>query len=162
MEKEIAKILVVDDEADIRKILRLLLQKKGYEVLEASNGISAVEEVLRDDIDLVIMDIMMPQMSGIDACVEIRKISTVPILFLTAKSLVSDKERAYMSGGDDYLVKPFSSAEREKNAQASGVLCADSTLTSNSISSFVSVPPVISISFIVTMMAFSVAVLFIV
>lgn len=111
MEKEIAKILVVDDEADIRKILHLLLQKKGYEVVEVSNGISAVEAVLSDDIDLVIMDIMMPQMSGIDACVEIRKISTVPILFLTAKSLVSDKERAYMSGGDDYLVKPFSSAE---------------------------------------------------
>lgn len=111
MDKEIAKILVVDDEADIRKIIRLLLQKKGYEVLEAGNGMSAVEEVLRNDVDLVIMDIMMPQMSGIDACVEIRKISTVPILFLTAKSLVSDKERAYMSGGDDYLVKPFSSAE---------------------------------------------------
>ncbi len=106
-----AKILVVDDEADIRKIVRLLLQKKGYSVIEASNGISAVEAVLRDDIDLVIMDIMMPQMSGIDASVEIRKTSTAPILFLTAKSLVSDKESAYLSGGDDYLVKPFSSVE---------------------------------------------------
>lgn len=111
MEKEVAKILVVDDEADIRKIVRLLLQKKGYDVVEVSNGISAIETVLCDDIDLVIMDIMMPQMSGIDACVEIRKISTVPILFLTAKSFVSDKQSAYMSGGDDYLVKPFSSAE---------------------------------------------------
>ncbi len=106
-----AKILVVDDEADIRKILRLLLQKKGYSVVEANNGISAVETVLKDDIDLVVMDIMMPQMSGIEATAEIRKTSTVPILFLTAKSLVSDKEGAYLSGGDDYLVKPFSSVE---------------------------------------------------
>ncbi len=106
-----AKILVVDDEADIRKIVRLLLQKKGYSVVEANNGISAVEAVTSDDIDLVVMDIMMPQMSGIEACAEIRKTSTVPILFLTAKSLVSDKESAYLSGGDDYLVKPFSSVE---------------------------------------------------
>lgn len=106
-----AKILVVDDEADIRKIVRLLLQKKGYSVVEANNGISAVDTVLKDDIDLVIMDIMMPQMNGIEATKEIRKISTVPVLFLTAKSLVADKESAYLSGGDDYLVKPFSSAE---------------------------------------------------
>lgn len=106
-----AKILVVDDEADIRKIVRLLLQKKGYSVVEANNGISAVDTVVNDDIDLVIMDIMMPQMNGIDATKEIRKISTVPVLFLTAKSLVADKESAYLSGGDDYLVKPFSSTE---------------------------------------------------
>ena len=102
---------LVDDEADIRKIVRLLLQKKGYSVVEANNGISAVDTVLKDDIDLVIMDIMMPQMNGIEATKEIRKISTVPVLFLTAKSLVADKESAYLSGGDDYLVKPFSSAE---------------------------------------------------
>lgn len=111
LDKEMAKILVVDDEADIRKILRLLLQKKGYSVVEASNGISAVEAVKNDDIDLVVMDIAMPQMSGIEATAEIRRTSTVPVIFLTAKSLVSDKESAYLSGGDDYLVKPFSSVE---------------------------------------------------
>lgn len=105
------RILVVDDEADIRKILRLLLQSKGYSVSEASNGKLAVEAVAADNIDLIIMDIMMPQMSGVEATAEIRKISTAPILFLTAKSLDSDKEAAYLSGGDDYLVKPFSSAE---------------------------------------------------
>lgn len=105
------RILVVDDEADIRKILRLLLQSKGYSVSEASNGKLAVEAVAADNIDLIIMDIMMPQMSGVEATAEIRKISTAPILFLTAKSLDSDKEAAYISGGDDYLVKPFSSAE---------------------------------------------------
>lgn len=111
MENSDIKILVVDDEADIRKIVRLLLQKKGYSVIEASNGILAVEAVENGDVDFIIMDIMMPKMSGIEATAKIREISKVPILFLTAKSLVSDKESAYVSGGDDYLVKPFSSAE---------------------------------------------------
>ncbi len=111
MENSDIKILVVDDESDIRKIVRLLLQKKGYSVIEASNGILAVEAVENGDVDFIIMDIMMPKMSGIEATAKIREISKVPILFLTAKSLVSDKESAYVSGGDDYLVKPFSSAE---------------------------------------------------
>ena len=111
MENSDIKILVVDDEADIRKIVRLLLQKKGYSVIEAANGVLAVEAVQNEDVDFIIMDIMMPKMSGIEATEKIREISKVPILFLTAKSLVSDKECAYVSGGDDYLVKPFSSAE---------------------------------------------------
>lgn len=105
------KILVVDDEADIRKIVRLLLQKKGFSVEEAANGAMAVEAVKAQSFDLIIMDIMMPKMSGIEATAEIRNISTAPILFLTAKSLDSDKESAYLSGGDDYLVKPFSATE---------------------------------------------------
>ncbi len=106
-----AKILIVDDEGDIRKIIRLLLEKKGYEILEASDGLSAVETIRQNSVDLIIMDIMMPNMSGIAATSEIRKISVLPVLFLTAKSLDSDKESAYLSGGDDYLVKPFSSSE---------------------------------------------------
>lgn len=111
MENSDIRILVVDDEADIRKIVRLLLQKKGYSVIEASNGAAAVETVRNESVDFIIMDIMMPKMSGIEATERIREISKVPILFLTAKSLVSDKENAYVSGGDDYLVKPFSSTE---------------------------------------------------
>ena len=106
-----SKILIADDEADIRKILRLLLEKKGYTVAEASNGQSAIEKAREGDIDLIIMDIMMPQLSGIEATAAIREFSTVPILFLTAKSMDSDKESAYISGGDDYIVKPFSSTE---------------------------------------------------
>ena len=105
------KVLVVVDESDIRKIVRLLLQKKGYSVSEVSNGLLAIEAVKNDNVDLIIMDIMMPKMSGVEATAEIRKHSTVPILFLTAKSLDSDKESAYVTGGDDYLVKPFSSVE---------------------------------------------------
>ena len=106
------RILVVDDEAEIRKVLRLLLTKAGYEVAEAADGAAAVEAVQTDSgIDLCIMDMMMPVMSGVEATVKIREFSTVPILFLTARSLVRDKEAAYSGGGDDYLVKPFSSKE---------------------------------------------------
>lgn len=105
------KILVVDDEADIRRIVRLILENKGYSVCEAANGGAAVEYVKGEKIDLVLMDIMMPHMSGVEATAKIREFSPVPILFLTAKSLERDKESAYGSGGDDYLVKPFSSAE---------------------------------------------------
>ena len=110
-DKDNIKILVVDDESDIRKIIRLILEKKGYTVLEAANGLAAVDAVREESIDLVIMDIMMPKMSGVDATVKIREFSPLPILFLTAKSLERDKESAYKSGGDDYLVKPFSSSE---------------------------------------------------
>lgn len=106
------KILVVDDEIEIRNILRLLLENAGHSVIEAPDGESAVSAVREDKgIDLCIMDIMMPVMSGVEATAGIRKFSAVPILFLTAKSLESDKEEAYGEGGDDYLVKPFSSKE---------------------------------------------------
>ena len=108
---ERSKILIADDESDIRKILRLLLQKKGYDVCEAVNGAEAIERARKGDVDLIVMDIMMPRVSGIEAVVAIREFSTVPILFLTARSLESDKESAYLGGGDDYLVKPFSSTE---------------------------------------------------
>ena len=106
-----AKILIVDDEADIRRVVRLLLESRGYGVVDAANGQAAIDIVSEGGIDLIIMDIMMPQVSGIDAAARIREFSTVPILFLTAKSLDRDKTAAYRSGGDDYLVKPFSSTE---------------------------------------------------
>ena len=106
------RILIVDDEIEIRKVLRLLLENAGYEIFEASDGAKAVEAVKADpSIDLCIMDIMMPSMSGIEATKKIREFSTLPVLFLTARSLESDKEEAYSGGGDDYLVKPFSSRE---------------------------------------------------
>ena len=106
------RILAVDDEPDLRSLLRILLTNKGYEVLEAPSGVEAVELVRSEPrIDLVIMDIMMPGLSGVEACAEIRKFSTVPMLFLTAKSQLADKAEAYASGGDDYLAKPFSQNE---------------------------------------------------
>ena len=106
------RILVVDDEIEIRNVLRLLLEKASHTVIEASNGAEAVETLRADAaVDLCIMDVMMPVMSGVEATANIRTFSAVPILFLTAKSLEGDKELAYSSGGDDYLVKPFSSGE---------------------------------------------------
>ena len=106
------RILAVDDEPDLRSLLRILLKTRGYDVLEAASGAEALA-LLRADpkIDLVIMDIMMPGLSGVEACAEIRKFSTVPLLFLTAKSQLADKAEAYASGGDDYLPKPFSQSE---------------------------------------------------
>ena len=106
------KILVCDDEAEIRDILRLLLESAGYEVVEAARANAAID-LLREnpDIDLCIMDIMMPLVSGVKAVEKIREFSSLPIIFLTAKSLDSDKEKAYGAGGDDYIVKPFSSKE---------------------------------------------------
>ena len=106
------RILAVDDEPDLRSLLRILLKNKGYEVLEAASGQEAVDLVRSEPrIDLVIMDIMMPGLDGVQACAEIRKFSTVPMLFLTAKSQLADKSEAYASGGDDYLAKPFSQSE---------------------------------------------------
>ena len=109
---DMIRILAVDDEPDLRSLLRILLKNRGYEVLEAASGTEAVELVRSEPrIDLVIMDIMMPGLNGVEACAEIRKFSTVPMLFLTAKSQLTDKAEAYASGGDDYLAKPFSQNE---------------------------------------------------
>ena len=106
------RILVVDDESEIRRILRLVLENDGYEVVDAADGASAVEHLRFDkSVDLCIMDVMMPGISGVEATEQIRRFSSVPILFLTAKSFDSDKAAAYSSGGDDYVVKPFSSGE---------------------------------------------------
>ena len=106
------RILAVDDEPDLRSLLRIILQGKGFQVEEAVSGEAAVSMVSgRPPYDLVIMDIMMPGMDGVDACRQIREISSVPMLFLTARSRMEDKQQAYTSGGDDYLVKPFSPSE---------------------------------------------------
>ena len=110
--REPVRILVVDDEADIREILTILLESSGYTVACAANGSDAVSHITaHPDTDLVIMDIMMPGLSGVEACREIRRHSPAPILFLTAKTMETDKAEAYSSGGDDYLGKPFSQAE---------------------------------------------------
>ena len=106
------KILTVDDEADIRMLIRILLEKQGYAVLEACSGEEAISVIADEpDIDLVIMDIMMPSMSGTDTCEELRKISSAPVLFLTAKTGELDKEEAFGCGGDDFLSKPFTSSD---------------------------------------------------
>lgn len=107
---ERTEVLVIEDDADIREGVRILLESEGYFVKEAENGEAGLR-CLSEDTSLVILDIMMPGMSGIRVCEEIRKKSYVPILFLTAKSQESDKLLGLMAGGDDYLTKPFSYAE---------------------------------------------------
>ena len=105
-------ILVVDDEPDIRRIIRILLESSGYQVAEAPNGLAAVEYIRKQpNVDLVLMDIMMPQLGGVEASRAIRERCAAPILFLTAKTQERDKYEAYQAGGDDYLAKPFSHAE---------------------------------------------------
>ena len=103
-------ILLVEDDGDIREGVRVLLESEGYKVYEAESGSQALEMV-NGDTDLIILDIMMPGISGIRTCEEIRKTYNVPILFLTAKARESDKLLGLMAGGDDYLPKPFSYGE---------------------------------------------------
>lgn len=104
-------ILIVDDDPDIRKVLFFLL-KDNYFVEEASDGASAVEYIAaHPETDLVVLDVMMPGMTGYEACGKIRALSNAPILFLTAKSAEADMISAYGSGGDDFLSKPFSQGE---------------------------------------------------
>lgn len=107
MEKQ--RILVADDEPEIREVLRMMLESEGYDIVEACNAQEAVDRT--EGVDLVILDILMPGESGIQACTKIREKSNVPILFLTAKSGEHDKVLGFSAGGDDYLVKPFSYME---------------------------------------------------
>lgn len=104
------EILIIEDDTDIREGVRILLESENYKIVEATNGQEGLDH-LNDEVDLVILDIMMPGMSGLRTCEEIRKFSNVPILFLTAKAQESDKLIGLMAGGDDYLPKPFSYAE---------------------------------------------------
>ena len=107
----LARILIVDDDPDIRKVLQLLLKDK-YFVAEAADGLSAIEYIRANpDTDLVVLDVMMPGLDGIQTCEALRKLSNMPVLFLTAKSAEQDRVSAYESGGDDFLSKPFSQAE---------------------------------------------------
>ena len=104
------KILVADDSKDIREVVKIMLENSGFEVILATNGEEAIEKY-NESISLVILDIMMPKKNGIDACAEIREKAEVPVLFLTAKSAETDMVEGFEAGGDDYLIKPFSSTE---------------------------------------------------
>ena len=107
----LSRILIVDDAPDIRNVLKLLL-KDSYFVAEAADGAAAVDYMRQNpDTDLVVLDVMMPGMDGLEACGKIREFSNAPILFLTAKSAEQDMVSAYQSGGDDFLSKPFSQGE---------------------------------------------------
>jgi two-component system OmpR family response regulator len=104
-------ILVVDDEARIREVLQYALRKEGFEVTALSDGREAIEAVDRGGVDLVVLDVMLPEVDGLSACRIIREASRVPILFLSARAEEIDRVLGLELGGDDYLTKPFSVRE---------------------------------------------------
>jgi len=106
-----AKLLICDDETGIREIIKKYAVFEGYQTEEATNGMEAIEKCHQSDFDLVILDIMMPELDGFSACREIRKKSSVPILMLSARGEEYDKLRGFELGIDDYVVKPFSPKE---------------------------------------------------
>ncbi len=108
---DFVKILVVDDESLIRDVLKEYLSIEGYEVLEASDGLEALDLVQTHQVDFIIMDIMMPKMDGYQAVKEIKKIKNIPVLFLSARSEEFDKLLGFEIGVDDYVTKPFSPKE---------------------------------------------------
>ena len=104
-------ILIADDEAEIRQLLRLYLEKDGYEVMEAENGVEAMEILRQREIHLILLDIMMPQLDGLSAVMKIREKRNLPIIVLSAKSEDSDKVLGLSMGADDYVTKPFNPQE---------------------------------------------------
>ena len=105
------KILVVDDEKLLVKGMKFNLENEGYEVVPAYDGASAVELARKENFDLIVMDVMMPGLSGGDACMQIREFSDVPIIMLTARSEDTDKIIGFECGADDYITKPFNPIE---------------------------------------------------
>lgn len=112
------KILVVDDEASIRQIVEARLKMAGYEVVTANDGQEALEQAMAEQPDLIVLDIMMPRIDGLQVCRELRKNMVTPIIMLTAKGDVSDRITALELGADDYVVKPFSPRELEARIKA--------------------------------------------
>jgi two-component system, OmpR family, response regulator RpaB len=112
------KILVADDEASIRQIVEARLKMAGFEVVTAADGEEAVERYYEVHPDLVVLDIMMPRMDGLQVCKQIRKRDTTPIIMLTAKGDIADRINALEMGADDYIIKPFSPRELEARIKA--------------------------------------------
>jgi two-component system KDP operon response regulator KdpE len=106
-----ATILVVDDEPQIRRVLRTTLTSHGYAVMEAKTGDEALEQIRNEHVDLILLDLNMPGRSGLETCREIRGTSDIPIIMLTVRNSERDKVQALDAGADDYVVKPFGSEE---------------------------------------------------
>ncbi len=108
---DVYTVLVCDDDNDIRRALRIYLTGDGYNVLEAANGLEALELMDREEVHLVILDVMMPEMDGVSALKRLRETSSVPVILLTAKSEDEDKIMGLELGADDYVTKPFNAQE---------------------------------------------------
>jgi DNA-binding response OmpR family regulator len=105
------KILVVDDDENICRLLKMYLDNEGFKVFIANDGARALEFFEKEDIDLIILDIMLPVMNGWEVCRAVRKTSAVPIIMLTARDMLEDKLQGFDYGADDYMVKPFETKE---------------------------------------------------
>ena len=112
------KILIADDEAMIRRILSTRLTMVGYDVVLATDGAEALEIFKKETPDLIVLDVMMPKLNGLEVCEELRKYTNVPIIMLTALSDVADRIAGLQIGADDYLPKPFSPKELEERINA--------------------------------------------
>jgi DNA-binding response OmpR family regulator len=112
------RILLVDDELSVQKLLAYPLRKEGYDVIPALDGREALERLRDDNFDLVVLDVMLPRMDGFDVCRAIRSRSTVPIIMLTAKTEETDKVLGLELGADDYITKPFSVREFRSRVKA--------------------------------------------
>ncbi|MBY3618083.1 response regulator transcription factor [Acinetobacter sp. CUI P1] len=106
-----ATLLLVDDEAEIIKLMQIYLENEGYRLLTARDGLEALEIIKKETIDLMVLDIMMPNMDGIEACIKIREKQKFPIIMLSAKGQELDKITGLSVGADDYVTKPFSPLE---------------------------------------------------
>lgn len=104
-------VLIVDDEKEIRNLIQIYLRNEGYTCLVASNGVEALNVLRRHSVHLIILDIMMPKMDGIEACMKIREEKNIPIIMLSAKSEDMDKILGLATGADDYVTKPFNPLE---------------------------------------------------
>ncbi|GGG76694.1 response regulator transcription factor [Paenibacillus radicis (ex Gao et al. 2016)] len=104
-------IVIADDDLEIRDVLRIYLQNEGYRVTEAEDGLQALEIVWAEPVDLLILDVMMPRMDGIRACMAVRESSDIPIIMLSAKGEPIDKIAGLTTGADDYVAKPFNPLE---------------------------------------------------
>lgn len=110
-DKQEFTILIVDDEERIRRLLKMYLERESYQIDEADNGDEALEKALANDYDLIILDIMMPGIDGVEVCKQLREKKATPVIMLTAKGEEANRVQGFEVGADDYIVKPFSPRE---------------------------------------------------
>jgi len=137
MSPKITRVLVVDDDVEILRLVRRVLQIEGFHVITAESGEAAIQEMEREEVDLVVLDLMMSGIDGITVCRQIRNFSTMPIIILTAKTNVEEKVKALEAGADDYVTKPFSTQELLARVRAA-LRRSQMTLPTPSISRLVS------------------------
>ncbi|MBO7744053.1 response regulator transcription factor [Paenibacillus sp. MWE-103] len=139
MSEELHRILVVDDEERIRRLLKMYLEKEGYRIEEAEDGETALRMATHGEFDLILLDVMLPGIDGIEVCTRLRQVKSTPVIMLTAKGEEMNRVQGFEVGADDYVVKPFSPREviyrvkailRRSSATA---FLTKETMTSNNI-----------------------------